>query len=62
MERLLEFRFDFNSIQLIEIESISFEIIDNFDYCPALNKAVKYFLQSVNKDCKMKKNVDKVTV
>jgi len=41
MERLLEFRFDFDLIRLIEIESISFEIIKNFDYCPALDKAVK---------------------
>jgi len=52
MERLLEFRFDFDSIRLIETEPISFEIIENFDYCPALNKAVKYFMQSVNKHSK----------
>ena len=44
MERLSEFRFDFNSIRLIEIESISFEIIENFDYCAALDKAVKYLM------------------
>jgi len=28
----------------MEIEFISFEIIENFDYCPALDKAVKYFM------------------
>ena len=31
MVRLIEFRFDFNSIRLIEIESISWGIIENFD-------------------------------
>jgi len=55
MERLSEFRFDFDSIRLIEIESISFEIIENLDYCPALDKAVKYLMQSVNKKTKQRK-------
>ena len=62
MEQLLEFRFDFDSIRLIEIESISFEIIENFSYCPALNRAVKCFMQSVNKHSKTKKNFNRVTV
>jgi len=49
-------------IRLIEIESISFEIIENFDYCPTQNKVVKYFMRNVNIHSKTKKNVDKVTV
>jgi len=58
MDRLSEFRFDFNKI---ETESISFEIINKFDYCPALNKAIKYVMRSVKKYYKTKKNVDRVT-
>ena len=49
-------------IRLTEMESISFEIIENFDYCPTLNKVVKYFMRNVNIHSKTKKNVDKVTV
>jgi len=39
---LIRFRFD----SLIKIESISFEKIENFDYCPALKKLL-------NISCKM---------
>jgi len=40
MERLLEFRFDLINRNLIDFISI----IENFDYCPALDKAVKCFI------------------
>jgi len=74
MELLLQFQFDLNSIRLagilwkmfifisIQIESISFEIIKNFDYCPTLNKPLNILCQVLNKHSKTKENVDRVTV